>query len=347
MFFATLSGFVLDKQRRHVRLLFVTKRQPRFSVKAVSLMTGLTPDVLRAWERRHGVVSPGRAGNSRRFYTEEDVERLRLLADAVRRGNSIGTVARLDNAELTELLTAASTETPIRTASRSGYVDTLMTAVEEFDTTSCERSLGMAFATMPVREVIDEIIFPVLAETGARWRRGDLTIAQERLISTVVRRIALNLLTSSSSPGRRPRIIFATPPGESHELGALLAALDASTSGVSSEFVGTDLPGREIARIADQLGADVVALSIIEPASLDRMAQEIHDVTMHSTRGVELWIGGPAAARLRAELGDTDARYLENFSELRRRLTLLSAAGTETETTDPMPPMKETSGGSR
>lgn len=310
-------------------------------------MTGLTPDVLRAWERRHGVVSPGRAGNSRRFYTEEDVERLRLLADAVRRGNSIGTVARLDNAELTELLTAASTETPIRTASRSGYVDTLMTAVEEFDTTSCERSLGMAFATMPVREVIDEIIFPVLAETGARWRRGDLTIAQERLISTVVRRIALNLLTSSSSPGRRPRIIFATPPGESHELGALLAALDASTSGVSSEFVGTDLPGREIARIADQLGADVVALSIIEPASLDRMAQEIHDVTMHSTRGVELWIGGPAAARLRAELGDTDARYLENFSELRRRLTLLSAAGTETETTDPMPPMKETSGGSR
>ncbi len=347
MFFAASSGFVLDKQGRHVRLLPVTKRQPRFSVKAVSLMTGLTPDVLRAWERRHGVVSPGRAGNSRRFYTEEDVERLRLLADAVRRGNSIGTVARLDNTELTELLTAASTETPTRTSNRSDYVDTLMKGVEEFDPTSCERSLGMAFATMPVREVIDEIVFPVLAETGARWRRGDLTIAQERLISTVVRRIALNLLTTSSSPGRSPRIIFATPPGETHELGALLASLDASTSGVPSEFVGTDLPGREIARIADQLGADVVALSIIEPASLDRLADEIRDVTTYSARGVDLWIGGPAAARLRAELGDTDARYLESFPELRRRLTLLGAAGSEADTTDAGPPFKETSGGSR
>ena len=55
--------------------------------------TGLTPDVIRAWERRHGAVAPGRGAGGRRLYSEQEVERLALLKAVVDGGWTIGQVA--------------------------------------------------------------------------------------------------------------------------------------------------------------------------------------------------------------------------------------------------------------
>ena len=53
-----------------------------FSISAAAKMTGLSPDLLRAWERRHGLIEPLRAANGRRLYSRDDVEHLRLLKSA-------------------------------------------------------------------------------------------------------------------------------------------------------------------------------------------------------------------------------------------------------------------------
>ena len=47
-----------------------------YSVGAVSKVTGLSPDVLRAWERRYGVVEPLRTEGGTRRYRPADLERL-------------------------------------------------------------------------------------------------------------------------------------------------------------------------------------------------------------------------------------------------------------------------------
>ena len=74
-----------------------------YSLGAVARITGLSPHVLRSWERRYGAVSPSRTPGGTRRYADADVARLKLLAAAVRAGHSIGTLSSLSDEELEEL----------------------------------------------------------------------------------------------------------------------------------------------------------------------------------------------------------------------------------------------------
>jgi hypothetical protein len=51
----------------------------RHPMRLVVLRTGLTPDLLRAWEKRYGVVTPIRSRGGQRLYSDADVERLSQL----------------------------------------------------------------------------------------------------------------------------------------------------------------------------------------------------------------------------------------------------------------------------
>ena len=77
------------------------KRHP---IQIVVRRTGLTADVLRAWERRYTAVEPARSSSGRRLYTDDDIERLRLLKRATDAGRSIGQVATLATDALTAMV---------------------------------------------------------------------------------------------------------------------------------------------------------------------------------------------------------------------------------------------------
>ena len=71
----------------------------KYPIRTVSKMTGLGIDTLRAWERRYDAVRPHRDDRGR-LYSDADVQRLRLLRDAVANGHAIGRAARFDVREL-------------------------------------------------------------------------------------------------------------------------------------------------------------------------------------------------------------------------------------------------------
>ena len=50
----------------------------RHAMRLVILRTGLTADLLRAWEKRYGAVTPMRSHGGQRLYSDADVERLWL-----------------------------------------------------------------------------------------------------------------------------------------------------------------------------------------------------------------------------------------------------------------------------
>src|SRR3982751_879407 len=79
----------------------------RYPIGAVSVLTGLTVDTLRAWERRYRIVTPGRDDRGR-LYSETDVRRLQLVAAAVARGHTVGRLAALDDDAVAALLIAPS-----------------------------------------------------------------------------------------------------------------------------------------------------------------------------------------------------------------------------------------------
>jgi len=299
----------------------------RHPIRVVSRRTGLTPALLRAWEKRYGVVDPSRSEGGQRLYSDDDVHRLGLLHRVVEEGRNISQVARLSIEELEELVEedqaeriGASSPAPLGSISVLGILERARQAVREMDPKELERTLTRASMAIPVPTLVDEILVPLLEAVGRSWVEGELGPAQEHIASVVVRRFLEWLLNAVDSGVGGPVLVAATPAGERHELGALLCALSASAEGWRAVYLGPDLPASEIASAAERLDAQVVALSVLDPALLGPVAAEISSLRESLSESVRLVVGGPAPVLdyLRGKVADTE--MLKSLSSLRESL---------------------------
>lgn len=268
-----------------------------YPIRAVAQMTGLSIDTLRAWERRYGAVTPDRNDRGR-LYSDADVARLRQLGELVSRGHAIGTIAGLPDHQLGDLLagTHALTARPAEPFAPVN-LEALTAALDGYDLDTIEAGLNRHAAVLSPRGLIFAVILPLLRDVGQRWEAGTLRAAQEHLISAIVRSVLGGLLRAVARPDATPKVVFAAPAGERHELGLLCAALLAASAGYGVVYLGPDLPATDVVHAATTAGARVAMVSATTPRSLD----EADARTLgRLPPGVELWVGGPEAPRLSA-----------------------------------------------
>ncbi len=291
-----------------------------YSIKAVSQATGLTVETLRAWERRYGVVVPQRDATGRRVYTPEDVIRLRRLREATDRGHPIGRLAQLSAEALAGLLNQSPGGPD---AAASALVERILEAAQQFHAAECEQALTLAIASMPPQQLITDVLTPLLREVGERWHRGDFAIAQERLVSTTVRRHIGLVLDTYDRGARGNGIVFATLPGERHELGLLMSALTCASRGFRTHYLGADVPAEEIARFARAVDASAVAVSVVLLELLPTLPQQLQALVDGLGTAANVWIGGSASLNLEDELLPPGCHLVSDQFELERRLDML------------------------
>lgn len=295
-----------------------------YSIKAVSQATGLSVETLRAWERRYAIVAPKRDASGRRVYGPDDVGRLRRLREATERGHPISRLAGLAEDELLALLH----EPPARETGSPApsFVARILDAALRYRADECEQLLTLAAATLPQQQLIGEMLEPLLREVGDRWHRGELSIAQERLVSGCVRKHVALLLDIFDRCARRQVIVFATLSDERHELGLLMSAMVCASRGFKCRYLGPDLPPGEIARAANGLGAAVVALSVVMRDGLDETFDGIAELVAQLDPRTALWIGGSAASALPAGALPARCAIITDPPALERQLDMLAAA---------------------
>lgn len=267
----------------------------QYPIRAVARMTGISIDTLRAWERRYEAVVPGRSDRGR-LYTDADVARLKRLGELVRHGHAIGTIAGMPDAALATLLAremAHGAGPP--TAPAIADVAALVSALTAYDLEALESGLNRYAAVLPPRELVFSVILPLLQDVGRRWEAGELRPAQEHLVSSIVRSVLGGLLRASNRPHGRPKVVFATPQGERHELGLLCAALLVATAGHGVIYLGADLPAADIAHATAMARAPIVLLSLTTPGAVSR--NEVANL-VKALPDAEIWVGGPEWARL-------------------------------------------------
>jgi len=294
-----------------------------YSIKAVSQATGLTVETLRAWERRYGIVTPRRDATGRRVYGPDDVLRLRLLREATDRGHPIGRLARLGEEELSGLVSERSSTNPPTVP--GGFAARILEAARGFRAAECEQTLTLAIALLPPAQLFTEVLQPLLREVGERWHRGEFAISQERLVSSTVRRHLGLVLETYVRSAQRPGIVFATLPGERHELGLLMAAIACASRGFKTHFLGPDLPPSEIALFAREVGASIVALSVVMQEQLEALPQQLQALSAELEPGTAVWIGGAAAQLVDRERLPPGCVCVRDQLDLDRRLHMLAA----------------------
>lgn len=282
--------------------------QPRHPIAVVAARTGLGQDVLRIWERRYRVVVPHRSQTGRRLYTDADVQRLNLIRLAVESGRRISDVASLPVEELRRLEGEDSRATvtvrgrePRTDAQRPAFfVEAALDAIERYDAAELDRVLRRASLDLSAPLLRSAVIEPVLVTVGERWRHGTLRIANEHLATGVIRSFLGVLHGKAEVAEGSACVVLATPAGQRHELGALLAALAALEVGWNAVYLGPDLPAAEIASAARACGARAVALSVTSPAAGERVDQEFLELRRLLGADMPIFVGG-AAARGHAE----------------------------------------------
>lgn len=269
-----------------------------YPIRAVARITGLSVDTLRAWERRYEAVAPKR-GERGRAYSDDDIARLKQLALLVERGHPIGTIASLSASELTRLIDGSDALSARQQEPLAADLTELLRALDRYDLRAIESALARHAAVLPTRELVFAVILPLLRQLGDRWEAGTLSPAQEHLVSAIVRTLLGGLLRSIGSSDHSPRVVFATPAGERHELCLLCAAVLAATAGYGVLYLGSDLPAADIAHAAKAGGARSVVLAatsgMVTRAEARHLARVLSDV--------DLWIGGPQATALAGEMG--------------------------------------------
>lgn len=307
---------------------------PRHPIRVVAKRTGLTPAVLRAWEKRYGVVDPSRTEGGQRLYSDMDVNRLILLRKAVEEGRNISSVANLSVDELMGLVTedaesrlVSAVPEPLNGSDTHRILARAMKAVVDMDPSSLERILTRSAMALSIPSVTDDVVVPLLGAIGKGWQSDDLAPAQEHIASVVIRRFLEWLLSTVEVEEGVPVLLSATPAGERHEFGALLTSVTGAAEGWKSHYIGPDLPAADIARGALRLEAEVVALSIVDSGMTESAAAEIRDLRGRLPADVHLLLGGPIAEQNADVWGGEGVEVLADLEALRGQLRAWARGG--------------------
>lgn len=283
---------------------------PSLSIRAVAKRTGLSPFVIRSWEKRYHLAEPARSSGGHRLYSEAEVERLSLLARAVRSGLSIGTIVHIPDEELKAMLSKseqasisekglslpAEQERPIEVHAASVFFKELIEAAENFDGRRLNRVLDEAKVSLGWQGLIELVVSPVAAEIGRLWQSGELTIAQEHFFSAAVKVQLGSRVHVYSQLLNAPRIVIATPTGQMHELGAILTANAAANMGWEVAYIGNCVPAEEMAGAVRKFRAKVLAISMIFPKDDPALKGELHQLGRLVPEGTRIIAGGQAAS---------------------------------------------------
>ncbi len=300
-----------------------------YPLKTVSRLTGLSPDIIRAWEKRYGVVSPVRGARGARLYDRREIDHLRLLARVVKGGRAIGDIAKLDHEQL-EVLAAQADESPavdaFETAATGGsLVERALEAVESYDEASLNTVLADCIAFFGPERFVKDVCAPLVTTVGERWHEGKLSIAQEHMATAAVSRI-LHTAISSRSAAREPRVLLATPSGEQHEAGLLMASLILHEQGLGVVYLGRDLPAEEICAAAESMQVAAVGLSITAVQKGSDIVRDISAIQRALPVTTELWLGGDGVAEIADELRSARTYVFSDLDALKSRAVRLVEA---------------------
>ncbi|HEX5618644.1 MAG TPA: B12-binding domain-containing protein [Solirubrobacteraceae bacterium] len=229
----------------------------------LSRRSGVSPELLRAWERRYGLLQPERTAGGLRLYSAADLERVREMQRHIGDG-----VAAREAADLAKQPPARTSReaTGVSEAARGD----LARATEAFDETAAQALIDELLARTTIDTLLSDVVIPFLRELGDRWERGEVSIAQEHFASNLLRGRLLGLARGWGR-GTGPRALLACPEGEHHDLGLIAFGLALRERGWRIDYLGGNTPVTSIAEAAEAIQPDLLVLSAVAAEPLERL----------------------------------------------------------------------------
>jgi MerR family transcriptional regulator, light-induced transcriptional regulator len=234
----------------------------------LSRRVGVSPELLRAWELRYGLLQPSRSPGGFRLYSSADEERIKRMRAFQTQGLSAAEAARL----------ALESTAPAKTPAGNGEValdrDPLAQALERFDEPAAQEAFDRALSAVSIESLLRDLVIPYLHDLGERWEAGTASVAQEHFASNFLRGRLLGLARGWGQGGG-PLAILACAPGELHDLPLIAFGLALRAHGWRIAFLGPDTPLGTLADTAAKLEPRLVVVSATSASKLARVRDEL------------------------------------------------------------------------
>jgi DNA-binding transcriptional MerR regulator len=250
----------------------------------LSRRTGVSPQLLRAWESRYGLLQPARTAGGYRLYSEADEQRVRLVQADLARG--------LSAAEATAAALAAAAGPAEEAHGLAPGAAALAASLDAFDEPAAQAVLDRLLADFTVESVLTGVLLPGLRQLGQRWADGQTSVACEHFASNIIRG-RLAGLARGWGQGQGPRALLACPPGELHELGLMAFGIVLHRHGWRVHYLGTNTPVTELAQAARDIRPDLTVLAATVPARYQPHVTELARLA----EAVPLALAGAAATQ--------------------------------------------------
>src|SRR4051794_8570002 len=240
--------------------------QTMYTIKQASRLTGVSETSLRAWERRYGVVVPGRTESGYRLYDEEALAAVSAMRRLVAEGWSAAKAAEavrsgtVPAAPVLQQLGNGGAEPPA-----VAYLERFLASAARLDTAGIEQCLDGGFALGSFEHVIDTWLFPALEALGEGWARGEIDVSGEHAASHAAHRRLSAAFDAAGSRSRGPAVVVGLPSGSQHDLGALAFATATRRRGMDVLYLGANVPVSSWEAAVRSRDARAAVLSVVTP----------------------------------------------------------------------------------
>lgn len=271
-------------------------RVPRYRIGFVAELTGVSRHALRAWERRYQALGPRRTPAGDRLYSDEDVDRVRLIRELSVHGHTISAIAHRPTPELEALKESAIQG---RGGDGASSVEGILEAIERLDYSAADLALSRARADRDPLSAVREITGPVVRELGAKLERGEVNNAQVRLAIALIR----GQLDTGFVP-RPAKTLVCHPSSVGDELGTLYVALSAAARGWLTVHLSPGVPRETLDELLASTRADAIVVTgsngspnPVGSIGLRLFGCQSSGPALESTEDVDTWLSEGAPAR--------------------------------------------------
>jgi len=300
-------------------------------IKVATTLTGLSGHVIRVWEKRYSAVIPQRTETNRRRYTDADITRLQILSKLIKKGYTIGHIAKLPDPDLHHLLDfiMASDTDPLLVEAEnqvSHLISAAAVAIRKYDQSTLDSIFDEASLALGYSGLLELVIIPVIKQIGDDWHNGTLTSAGEHAATSFIKDYLTHTVRSFSVEENAPVLVVTTPAGQLHELGAFIGSCQARKCGWKTVYLGPSLLADEIASAAVRVNASALLLSIVYPMDDPQLEWELKRLHKILPKHISVLVGGSATEGYKQVLTDIEAVVIPIFSGLSAELLKIRKA---------------------
>ncbi|HEX7675921.1 MAG TPA: MerR family transcriptional regulator [Bdellovibrio sp.] len=219
-----------------------------FSIRQVIELTGISEFTLRGWETRYKAFKPKRSPTGRRIYSQDDIQKARLLQSLVEKGYKIGNIAKLDLSDLEKILpqqqAAGFNTTPPNKHLEDIYK--IMDLAHLYKWEEISDILHKKRRDSKPEIYISDILTPLAGQIGKLVAAEQMSVGQEHILSAYIKEQLILVQSDIKRPKSQSRLVMTTPEGDLHDMGISFASSLSRLKGLQTLFLGPSTPKKDL-----------------------------------------------------------------------------------------------------